>query len=249
MRLNWLLDFPWAGEAGHMGKRLFQARRSAGAAILAAAAILLCNAAAAQRTEDTRTLVVVGAAAVQGSHITAARDAAIANGLMQAVCLATVEIASPEGFAENFKKLSELLLDRPDAYIQDFKVLSEATFAKNHRVLIQATVAGNKIREALAGAGLLREKAAAEPARVALTVEGTGSLGNFVKFRKSLGGMAGIEGIQVQEMRPNETTLLVGYKGSVQDLASALMLQPYDSFTVTIVEAGDNSLRVALAPR
>jgi hypothetical protein len=233
-----------------MGKRLFQTRRSGGAAILVAAALILCGtAAAAQRTEETRTLVVVGAAAVHGSNITAARDAAIANGLMQAVSLATVEIASPEGFAENFKKLSELLLDRPDEYIQDFKVLSEATFAKNHRVLIQATVAGTKIREALAGAGLLREKAATGSARVALTVEGTGSLGNFVKFRKSLGSMAGIEGIQVQEMRPNETTLLVGYKGSAQDLASALLLQPYDSFTVTIVEAGDNRLRVALAPR
>jgi hypothetical protein len=232
-----------------MGKRLFQTRRSGGAAILVAAALILCGTAAAQRTEDTRTLVVVGAAAVQGSNITVARDAAIANGLMQAVSLATVEIASPESFAENFKKLSELLLDRPDEYIQDFKVLSEATFAKNHRVLIQATVAGTKIREALAGAGLLREKAATGSARVALTVEGTGSLGNFVKFRKSLGSMAGIEGIQVQEMRPNETTLLVGYKGSAQDLASALLLQPYDSFTVTIVEAGDNRLRVALAPR
>ena len=232
-----------------MGKRLFQTRHSVGVAVLVAAAIILCGTAAAQRTGDTRTLTVVGAAAVQGSNIAAARDAAIANGLMQAVCLATVEIASPEGFAENFKKLSELLLDRPDEYIQDFKVLSEATFAKNHRVLVQATVAGNKIREALAGAGLLREKAVTGSARVVLTVEGTGSLGNFVKFRKSLGGIAGIDGIQVQEMRPNETTLLVGYKGSAQDLASALMLQPYDSFTVTIVEAGETSLRVALAPR
>jgi hypothetical protein len=232
-----------------MGKRLFSKRRLGGAASLVAAAIIFCGTAAAQRAEDTRTLVVVGAAAIQGSNITAARDAAIANGLMQAVYLATVEIASPEGFAENFKKLNELLLDRPDDYIQDFKVLSEATFAKNHRVLVQATVTGAKIRAALAGAGLLREKAATGSARVALTVEGTGSLGNFVKFRKSLGGMAGIEGVQVQEMRANETTLLVGYKGSAQDLASALMLQPYDSFTVTIVEAGDNSLRVALAPR
>ena len=232
-----------------MGKRLFQTRRSGGAAILVAAALILCGTAAAQRTEDTRTLVVVGAAAVQGSNITAARDAAIANGLMQAVSLATVEIASPEGFAENFKKLSELLLDRPDEYVQDFKVLSEATFAKNHRVLIQATVAGTKIREVLAGAGLLREKAATGPARVALTVEGTGSLGNFVRFRRSLSSLAGIEGIQVQEMRPNETTLLVGYKGSPQDLAAALMLQPYEAFTVTIVEAGDNSLRVALVAR
>jgi hypothetical protein len=232
-----------------MGKRLLQTRPSSGAVILVAASIILCGTAAAQRTEDTRTLVVVGAAAVQGSNIAAARDAAITNGLMQAVSLATVEIASPEGFAENFKKLNERLLDRPDEYIQDFKVLSEATFAKNHRVIVQATVAGHKIREVLAEAGLVREKAATGPARVALTVEGTGSLGNFVKFRKSLGGIAGIEGIQVQEMRPNETTLLVGYKGSPQDLSSALMLQPYDSFTVTIVETGDNSLRVALVPR
>jgi hypothetical protein len=249
MRSNRALDFPWAGEAGLMGKRLFQTRRSGGAAILVAVSIILCGTAAAQRTEDTRTLVVVGAATIQGSHIAAARDAAIANSLMQAVCLATVEIVTPEGFAENFKKLSELLLDRPDEYIQDFKVLSEATFAKNHRVLVQATVAGTKIREALAGVGLLREKAATGASRVALTVEGTGSLGNFVKFRKSLGGMAGIEGIQVQEMKPNETTLLVGYKGSAQELASALMLQSYDSFTVTIIEAGDNSLRVVLTPR
>jgi hypothetical protein len=231
-----------------MGNQLFQTRHLRTAAILVVV-VMLCGPAAAQRTEDTRTLVVVGAAAVQGSNIAAAREAAIANGLMQAVSLASVEIASPEGFAENFKKLSELLLERPDAYIQDFKVLSEATFAKHHRVLVQATVAGTKIREALAGAGLLREKAATGASRVALTVEGTGSLGNFVKFRKSLGGIAGIEGIQVQEMRPNETTLLVGYKGNARELAATLMLQSYDSFTIAIVEAGDTSLRVALVAR
>jgi hypothetical protein len=232
-----------------MEKRLVHSRHSGCAAILVAVSIMLCGTVAAQRTEDTRTLVVVGAAAVQGNSIAAAREAAIANGLMQAVCLVTADIESPEGFAENFKKLSELLLDRPDAYIQDFKVLSEATVAKNHRVLVQATVASNKIREALAGVGLLRENAATGLTRVTLTVEGTGNLGNFVKFRKSLGGMAGIDGIQVQEMRPNETTLLVGYKGSVQELAAALMLQTYDSFTVTIVETGETSLRVALVAR
>jgi hypothetical protein len=232
-----------------MEKRLVQTRHSGFTAILVAVSMMLCGTVAAQRTEDTRTLVVVGAAAVQGNNIAAAREAAISNGLMQAVCLVTADIESPEGFAENFKKLSELLLDPPDAYIQDFKVLSEATVAKNHRVLVQATVAGNKIREALARAGLLRENAAIGFTRVTLTVEGTGSLGNFVKFRKSLGGMAGVDGIQVQEMRPNETTLLVGYKGSVQELAAALMLQTYDSFTVSIVETGETSLRAALVPR
>jgi hypothetical protein len=232
-----------------MKKRLVQTRHLGFTAILVAVSMMFCGTVAAQRTEDTRTLVVVGAAAVQGNNIAAAREAAIANGLMQAVCLVTADIESPEGFAENFKKLSELLLEHPDAYIQDFKVLSEATVAKNHRVLVQATVAGNKIREALGGVGLLRENAATGFTRVTLTVEGTGSLSNFVKFRKSLGGMAGVDGIQVQEMRPNETTLLVGYKGSVQELAAALMLQTYDSFAVTIVESGETSLRVALVPR
>jgi hypothetical protein len=232
-----------------MEKRLVHSRHAGCAAILAAVSIMLCGTAAAQRTENTRTLVVVGAAAVQGNNIAAAREAAIANGLMQAVCLVTADIESPEGFAENFKKLSELLLNHPDTYVQDFKVLSEATVGKNHRVLVQATVAGNKIREALAGVGLLRENEATGFARVTLTVEGTGSLSNFVKFRKSLGSVAGIDGIQVQEMRPNETTLLVGYKGSVQELAAALMLQTYDSFTVSIVETGETSLRVALVAR
>jgi len=39
----------------------------------------------AQKSEDTRTLVVIGSAAVQGSNVTAARDAAIASSLMNAV--------------------------------------------------------------------------------------------------------------------------------------------------------------------
>ena len=106
-----------------------------------------------------------------------------------------------------------------------------------------------EIREALAGAGLLREKAATGSARVALTVEGTGSLGNFVKFRKSLGSMAGIEGIQVQEMRPNETTLLVGYKGTAKDLGTALTQQPFDTFTLAVAEAGEGGLRVVISPK
>jgi hypothetical protein len=107
--------------------------------------IVLCAWAAggtaeAQKIEDTRTLVVFGSAPVQGSNVTAARDAAIAGSLMQAVVLSAMEILSPEGFAENFKKLNEQLLDRPDAYIQDFRVLSETVIAKQHRVVVQATV-------------------------------------------------------------------------------------------------------------
>jgi hypothetical protein len=203
----------------------------------------------AQKVEDTRTLVVIGSAPVQGSNVTAARDAAIASSLMHAVALTAMEILSPEGFAENFKKLNEHLLDRPDAYIQDFRVLSETVIAKQHRVVVQATVNARAISDRLAGAGLAGGKTAAASSQLALTVEGSGNLANFVRFRKALGGIPGVEGIQVRDMKPNETTLLVGYKGASKDLGAALMQQTYDTFTLAVAEAGEGALRVVMSPK
>lgn len=203
----------------------------------------------AQKVEDTRTLVVFGSAPVQGSNVTAARDAAIAGSLMQAVVLSAMEILSPEGFAENFKKLNELLLDRPDAYVQDFRVLSEAVVAKQHRVVVQATVNAKQIRELLAGASLAGGRPATALSHVALTVEGSGNLANFVRFRKALGGISGVETIQVRDMKPNETTLLVTYKGAAADLGAALMQQSFDAFTLAVAEAGDGALRVLMSPK
>jgi hypothetical protein len=203
----------------------------------------------AQKTEDTRTLVVIGSSAIQGSNVTAARDAAIASSLMNAVALAAMDILTPDVFAENFKKLSEQLLNRPDAYVQDFRVLSEAVVSKQHRVVVQATVAVKQIGDYLAGAGLVRGKAALDSKSVALTVEGSGNLANFVKFRRALGGISGVEGIQVRDMMLNETTLLVAYRGTAQDLASALMQQEYETFAVNVAQVGEGALRVALAPK
>ena len=203
----------------------------------------------AQKAEDTRTLVVIGSAGIQGSNVTAARDAAIASSLMNAVALAAIQILSPEVFAENFKKLNEQLLNRPDAYIQDFRVLSEAVVSKQHRVVVQATVAVKQIGEVMSGAGLASGRAAADSKPVALTVEGSGNLANFVKFRKGIGTISGVEGIQVRDMKPNETTLLVTYRGTAKDLAAALMQQSFDGFALTVAEAGEGALRVALAPK
>jgi len=203
----------------------------------------------AQKGEDTRTLVVIGSATVQGSNVTAARDAAIASSLMNAVALAAIEMLSPEMFAENFKKLNQQLLDRPDAYIQDFRLLSEAVVAKQHRVVVQASVATKRISDHLAGVGLTGGKTAAASSPLALTVEGSSNLSNFVKFRKALGSISGVEGIQVREMKPNETTLLVTYRGTAQDLATALRQQSFDTFTLTVADPVEGACRVALGPK
>ncbi len=371
----------------------------------------------AQKAEDTATVVVVGVAPVQAGNAAAAREAALANGMLEAVALAAVEILTPEGFAENFKKLGEILFEPPDAYIQDFKVLSEAATAKQYRVLVQATVRGGRIseqvsalapvgakpaaaggillliaeqdpgqpearywwgsegltaelaadaaagralrdkhlavldsriarrqetvdwasfdrpeltvqeaaalgrslkaelvvvgrvsvvaengtaaagthsfrgafearvvraenaqevgrvirssvagdsdaaeavRQALAGAGTVggealateisisRQRREGGTSQVRVTVEGTGNLAHFVRFRKTLAGLAGVEGIHVKEMKPTATTLLVTFKGGAAQLAERLRQQPYDGFGVVVTEAGEGSLMVAL---
>jgi hypothetical protein len=235
-------------EEGRLMKKSFS---TAGQALAVLAGILawMASGAQAQKPEDPRILVVVGSAAIQGSNVTAARDAAIASSLMNAVALAAMEILSPEVFSENFKKLNEQLLNRTDAFIQDFRVLSEAVVSKQHRVVVQATVATWQISDHLAGVGLSGAKTAKASNPVALTVEGSGNLANFVKFRRALGSIPGAEGIQVSDMRPNETTLRVAFRGTAQDLAAALLQQSFDTFGLTVGEIGEGALRVTLAPK
>jgi len=81
---------------------------------------------------------------------------------------------------------------------------------------------------------------------VELSIQGTGNLATYVKFRKALNTISGVEGIQVKEIKPNEATLLVEYKGKAKDLAAALMLQNFKSFGVHISEVTHNSLRIEL---
>jgi len=89
-------------------------------------------------------------------------------------------------FSENFKKLNQQLLDRPDAYIQDFRLLSEA-------VVAQAASRGGPgyggdqadQRTSIRG-GSYGGKTATASSALALTVEGSSNLGNFVKFRQAL---------------------------------------------------------------
>lgn len=211
------------------------------------ALLLLCSVAGAQTPEETQTVTVVGSAPLQGGKIPAAREAAIANGLKQAVAAAAIEMSSPGAVAEHFKALNELILDRPEEFIQGFKLLSEAPSGKHHMVMLQATVAARKIREAMADAGVLKAKSAAAPSPVTLTVEGSGNLANFVKLRRALAGVSGVAAVLVKEMKPNEAILLVDFTGGGRELAAALALQAFDSFEVTVVEALENAAKVVLS--
>lgn len=89
-------------------------------------------------------------------------------------------------------------------------------------------------------------KMAEKPAQVEILIEGTGNLANFVKFRRTLTGISGVEGIRVKEIKPNETTLIIDYKGKAEELASSLMRQNFENFGINIYEIGKQNLKIAL---
>ena len=384
---------------------------------VAVMALLLLSAAVyAQQKVQDKTFVVIGSSRVQGENIQAARDQAISESLVTAVTLMTEEVLKVDSLVENFPKVNEIIYENTDNFVQDYKVLTETRSDKFYRVVVKATVAGQKIAKQLSTAGILRakidlpsviffiseqnlqddsprywwgkqmgnfesiseatmadilkakgfrvidhrdigirkmadwnpdmtsqltdeealnlgtrlkadvvivgssvasptasvmgeelksfkvilharalstetgkelvdisrtsvtanvdetaggrealqmagtlagddlsvqlasewRKMAEKPSQVEILVEGTGNLANFVKFRKGLTGIPGVEGYRVKEIKPNETTLIIDYKGKAEDLASALMLQNFGNFGINIYEIGKQNLKIAL---
>ena len=61
--------------------------------------------AAAQDSTKSKTFVVVGTAAIYSNNVSAARERAIADGLITAVALMTEELLQMESFVEQFSQL------------------------------------------------------------------------------------------------------------------------------------------------
>jgi hypothetical protein len=375
-------------------------------------------AAYAKKKVQNKTFVVVGTSQIKDGNIQKAREAAISESLVLAVALMTKEVLKVNALIEYFPQVNELIYAKPNAFVLDYKVLTEAESGKLYRVLVKVRVAGKKIASKLSDADILRAKikrpailflvseqnlqqdtpqywwgeqmggfkaiaeatmadilkakgfpiinprgavignltdpgAAATPAlsdesaidianrlkadviimgtsvasptasimgddlksfkailnarvlrtqngeelanisrtsvtanideaaggRAALTmaatlagddlaiqldsawrrlaeqpsqvevfVEGTGNLANFVKFRRALTSISGVGGIRVKEIKPNETTLIIDYKGKTEELAAALMRQNFENFGINIYEITQRNLKITLVP-
>lgn len=108
-----------------------------------------------------------------------------------------------------------------------------------------ATLAGDDLAIQLDAAW---RRVADRPSQVEVFVEGTGNLANFVKFRRALTSISGVGGIRVKEIKPNETTLIIDYKGKAEELAAALMRQNFENFGINIYEITQSNLKITLVP-
>jgi len=124
--------------------------------------------------------------------------------------------------------------------------VSEEDAVGGREALVDAgAMAGPALAEELMSAW---QKQAGRPSVVEVVILGTNQLAHYVKFRKTLNTIAGVEGIRVKEIKPNEATLRVEYVGKPQDLAAALMQQNFKSFGINIFEVTPEHLKVELIP-
>jgi hypothetical protein len=77
-------------------------------------------------------------------------------------------------------------------------------------------------------------------------IEGTSQLGNYSAFRSALSKVSGVKNVQVKEMKADKSTLIVEYPNGAKQLADALILKPFDGFSITIPEVTQNQMKVIL---
>ena len=84
--------------------------------------------------------------------------------------------------------------------------------------------------------------------KVDIQLTGTRNLANFVQFRRMLTDLSGVEDVQVKELKADDATLRIAYRGKTRELADALMVQSFETFGINIYDISDDRLSVQLVP-
>ena len=82
--------------------------------------------------------------------------------------------------------------------------------------------------------------------QIELLISGTRDLASFVKFRRTVKKIKGVQELLTKEMKSNESILVVAFKGTSNMLADALMLNTFETFSINIYEVSENQLKVDL---
>jgi hypothetical protein len=194
-----------------------------------------------------KTFVVVGTGQIADASLGPAKDQAIAACKRAAVELMTAEMLPLDILVQQFATIDSTIFSQADKFIQYYKVLGENQQDKQYRVLVEAKVSSPLLKERLRASGILA--ADSRPLTpLTVTVVGTDNLSSFVLFRSSLAKLDGVESLQNREIGPNQTTLLVNYRGSANAFAEALLTRQYAGFTTRVYQADAANFRIELIP-
>lgn len=112
---------------------------------------------------EERTVLAFGSSR-DNSDAAGSRNEAVSSAMRSAVRSAATGLLSEETIRQNFEALTEILDEKSDDFIRDYRILEEAGVKDKHQVLIRATVSHERIRQALKKEGI--ETAPPEPPSV-----------------------------------------------------------------------------------
>jgi hypothetical protein len=112
----------------------------------------------AENQIPTKTVVVTGTGKIHQQDSARAREEAIADSLVSAVNQVAMELFPLESLVRNFQAFNEMIYGNTDKFIQDYKVLAEVPSTNNYRVMVEATVSINTLKNFMSSAGILLEE-------------------------------------------------------------------------------------------
>jgi len=113
------------------------------------------GAAAGGETRGPVTVDVIGRGTIYRDDLAKARSNAIADALQGVVEKAVGLVLSMASVVEDFQLLSDQVYNQTEAFISDYKVLTESTSGGYYRVLVRATVSLSAIQDRLQSTGVL----------------------------------------------------------------------------------------------
>lgn len=209
------------------------------------ASLLLSVTVPAKENLRTSTIEVIGTGKIFDNNISKSRRQAINNGLTMALDLALSDIIAKDTLIHNFQSLNQIFYEQTDQYITYYKVLAESSSKKNYKVMVQATVSLDRVEKRLIEAEILIGKIT-PPQKLKIIIKGTDNLSNFIMLRRAIESMPAVTDVQIKEMKSDEVTTEVLFKGSPKELADALMLKTFVMFGININEISGNHLKIKL---
>ncbi|BBO83536.1 hypothetical protein DSCO28_41020 [Desulfosarcina ovata subsp. sediminis] len=104
--------------------------------------------------EATTSLNAFGAAVIHNKNMAAGKQSAIDDALVAAVGGTVMEMLTRETVVRRFQVINEKILNAPDTYVRNYRVVSEAVSGSTVRVLVQVDVATGRLGSDLSRLGL-----------------------------------------------------------------------------------------------
>lgn len=118
---------------------------------------------------------------------------------------------------------------------------TEAVAGGRAAIALAAELAAGELAEKIGGAW---GRQARGPEVVEVTLSGTRHLAGFVKLRQIMSRTPGVGGIQVREIGVNNATLWVNYESDSDSLATALILNDFETFGIRIADIASGRMAI-----